>query len=145
MWSPCTQGQSSLSLILLPCPVTHTGVTFGDRRPDCRYMCIYFLGTVQQFRKMVHAHIYIYLYILDKHLGNCWSHANTLFGLFMGHESYAVTPHALAPEGKVALEEFCSTFPQCRQCLRRNNSHLSPRYRNSVRPGTRITAHERCV
>ena len=73
-----------LPLILLPCNKLtwmSISVTFCDERPDCRYACVYFLGTVQQFAKMAHTPIYVsvcIIYMWDKHLGICWPLASAL-------------------------------------------------------------------
>lgn len=52
-------------------------------------------------------------------------------------------PTCPCPWRKSGFRGILQHISQSRQCLRRNCPHLSPCYRNSVRPGTRITAHER--
>lgn len=116
-WSPCTQGQTSLPLILLPVTNSH----------GCLLVVTYFAVEGQT------AGIYALflrdcpavckngiIYMWHKHLG----------------QSCAVTLLVLAREGKAALEGFCSTFPWGWQCLSRKSPHLFPGYRDSVRPGS---------
>lgn len=120
MWSLCIQGRTILPLILLPCnKLTWLSirVTFCSKRPDCRYACIYFLRTVQQFAKMAHTHIYkhVSVYVYNIHVGQALGHLLASCKCTLAYSR--VTSHVLSPctslpmKGRWLWRDFAAHFP----------------------------------